>query len=63
MVDQMWPMDLFVVVKSILGVEDLGAKAASSVRNVELKFVFYPFQPLLSPMSADIIPSFPAIVW
>ena len=63
MVDQMWPMDLFVVVKSILGVEDLGAKAASSVRNVELEFIFNPLQTLLSPMSADIIPSFPAIVW
>ena len=61
-VDQMWPMDLFVVVKSILGVEDLRTKAASSVRNVELKFIFNPLQTLLSPMSADIIPSFPAIV-
>ena len=61
--DQMRPMDLFVVVKRILSVEDLRAKAASSVRNVELEFVFYPLQPLLSPMPADVFPSFPAQVW
>ena len=61
--DQMRSMDLFVVVKRILGVEDLRAKAASSVRNVELEFVFNPLQPLLSPMPTDVIPSFPAIVW
>ena len=62
-VDQMRPMNLFMVVKCILSVEDLRTKAASSVRNVELKFVFYPLQPFLSPMPADIVKSFPAIVW
>ena len=62
-VDQMRPMNLFMVVKCILSVEDLRTKAASSVRNVELEFVFYPLQPLLSPMAADIVKSFPAIVW
>ena len=35
-VDQMRAMDLLVIVKRILSVEDLRAKAASSVRNVEL---------------------------
>ena len=62
-VDQMRAMDLLVIVKRILSVEDLRTEAASSVRNVELEFIFYPLQPLLSPMSADIFPSFPAIVW
>ena len=62
-VDQMWPMNLFVIVKCILSVEDLRTKAASSVRNVELEFVFYPLQPFLPPMAADIVKSFPAIVW
>ena len=62
-VDQMRAMDLLVIVKRILSVEDLRTEAASSVRNVELKFVFYPLQPLLSPMAADIVKSFPAIVW
>ena len=41
-VDQMRPMDLFVVVKRILGVENLRTKATSSVWNVELEFVFNP---------------------
>ena len=41
-VDQMRAMDLLVIVKRILSVEDLRTEAASSVRNVELKFVFYP---------------------
>ena len=62
-VDQMRAMDLLVIVKRILSVEDLRTEAASSVRNVELKFVFYPLQPLLSPMPTDIFPPFPAIVW
>ena len=62
-VDQMRAMDLFVIVKRILSVEDLRTKAASSVRNVELEFVFYPLQPFLPPMAADIVKSFPAIVW
>ena len=61
-VDQMRAMDLLVIVKRILSVEDLRTEAASSVRNVELELIFYPFQPLLSPMPTDIFPSFPAIV-
>ena len=61
-VDQMRAMNLFVIVKRILSVEDLRTKAASSVRNVELEFVFYPLQPFLSPMPADIVKSFPAII-
>ena len=35
-VDQMRAMDLLVIVKRILSVEDLRTEAASSVRNVEL---------------------------
>ena len=61
-VDQMRTMDLLVIVKRILSVEDLRTEAASSVRNVELEFIFYPLQPLLSPMPTDIFPPFPAIV-
>ena len=55
-------MDLFVIFKRILSVENLRTKAASSVWNVELKFIFYPFQSLLSPMSANIFESLPAII-
>ena len=60
--DQMRAVDLLVIFERVLGVEDLRTEAASSVRNVELKFVFYPLQPLLSPMPTDIFPPFPAIV-
>ena len=59
---EMRAVDLLVIFERVLGVEDLRTEAASSVRNVELKFVFYPLQPLLSPMPTDIFPPFPAIV-
>ena len=59
--DQMRAVDLLVIFERILGVEDLRTEAAPSIWNVELKLIFYPLQPLLPPMTTNVIPSFPAI--
>ena len=59
--DQMRAVDLLVIFERVLGVEDLRTEAAPSIRNVKLKLIFYPLQPLLPPMPTNVIPSFPAI--
>ena len=59
--DQMRAVDLLVIFERVLGVEDLRTEAAPSIRNVELKLIFYPLQPLLPPMTTNVIPSFPTI--
>ena len=59
--DQMRAVDLLVIFERVLGVEDLRTEAAPSIWNVELQLIFYPLQPFLSPMTTNVIPSFPAI--
>ena len=59
-VDQMRAMNLLVIFKRVLSVEYLRTEVASLVGDVELKLILNPFQPFLSPMSPDIIKSFPA---